>query len=79
MARYNQELSRRFDALNMFQTPRGAQATSTLCKVLHNYATPHSMLHGKTPAQCAKLIFPLGENRLLDHIKIARKAEMMTS
>ena len=77
--RHNRELSRRFDALNVFQTHEGAQATSTLCRILHNYVNPHSMLQGKTPAQMAELMLPLGENRLLDLIKIARKAEMTAS
>ena len=77
--RHNRELSRRFDALNVFQTHEGAQATSTLCKVLHNYINPHSMLKGKTPAEKAELILPLGTNKLLDLIKLARKAEMTIS
>ena len=77
--RHNRELSRRFDALNVFQTHEGAVSTSVLCKILHNYINPHSMLHGKTPAESAELMLPLGENRLLDLIKIARKVEMTTS
>ena len=77
--RHNRELSRRFDALNVFQTHQGAQSTSTLCKILHNYVNLHSMLDEKTPAQCAGLILPLGRNKLLDLIKIARKAEMTTN
>ena len=35
--RHNRELSRRFDALNVFQTHLGAQSTSTLCRMVHNY------------------------------------------
>ena len=77
--RHNRELSRRFDALNVFQTHEGAVSTSALCKILHNYVNPHSMLHGKTPAESAELILPLGENKLLNLIKIARKEEMTTS
>ena len=77
--RHNRELSRRFDALNVFQTHEGAQAISTLCKILHNYVNPHSMLHGRTPAESAELLLPLAENKLLNLIKIARKEEMTTS
>ena len=77
--RHNRELSRRFDALNVFQTHEGAQATSALCKILHNYVTPHSMLNQKTPAERAELILPLGTNKLLELIKMARKAEMTIS
>lgn len=77
--RHNRELSRRFDALNVFQTHEGAASTSALCKALHNYVNSHSMLKGKTPAERAELILPLGTNRLLNLIKIARKLEMTTS
>ncbi|HLC74638.1 MAG TPA: DDE-type integrase/transposase/recombinase [Candidatus Nanoarchaeia archaeon] len=77
--RHNRELSRRFDALNVFQTHEGAEATSTFCKILHNYVNPHSMLQGKTPAEKAEFILPLGTNKLLDMIKLARKEEMTIS
>ena len=77
--RHNRELSRRFDALNVFQSHEGAEATSALCKVLHNYVSPHSMLKGKTPAEKAELILPLGTNKLLDLVKLAKKAEMTIS
>jgi len=75
--RHNRELSRRFDALNVFQTHEGASATSTLLKILHNYINPHCTLKGKTPAEKAELILPLGTNKLLDLIKLAKKLEMM--
>lgn len=77
--RHNRELSRRFDALNVFQTHEGAASTSTLCNVLHNYVNPHTMLKGKTPAESAKLILPLGENKLLNLIQMAKKVEMTIS
>ncbi len=77
--RHNRELGRRFDALNVFQTHEGAQATSILCKILHNYITPHSMLNGKTPAEKAELILPLETNKLMSLIQIARKLEMTLS
>jgi len=77
--RHNRELSRRFDALNVFQTHLGAQSTSTLCKMIHNYVNPHNMLDGKTPAEAAELFLPLGENKLLGLIELARKIEMTLS
>ncbi len=77
--RHNRELSRRFDALNVFQTHEGAAATSALCKILHNYVNPHGMLKGKTPAECADMTLPLGTNKLLELIKLARKLEMTKS
>ena len=73
--RHNQELSRRFDALNVFQSHGGAQSTSTLCKMIHNYVNPHNMLNGRTPAEAADMILPLGENRLLSLIKIAKRLD----
>jgi len=77
--RHNRELSRRFDALNVFQTHIGAESTSALCKMVHNYINSHTMLDGKTPTEAAELILQLGENKLLNLIKLAKKIEMTTS
>lgn len=77
--RHNRELGRRFDALNVFQTHLGAESTSALCKILHNYINPHNTLKGKTPAEAAILFLPLGENKLLSLISLARKIEMTLS
>lgn len=73
--RHNRELSRRFDALNVFQTHLGAESTSTLCKMIHNYVNPHGMLRGKTPAEAAELILPLGENKLLGLIQLVKNID----
>lgn len=73
--RHNRELSRRFDALNVFQTHLGAQSTSTLCKMIHNYINPHNMLNGRTPAEAAGMVLPLGENRLLSLIQFAKRLD----
>lgn len=77
--RHNRELSRRFDALNVFQTHLGAESTSALCKIIHNYINPHDTLKGKTPAEAAELSLPLGENKLLSLISLAKKIEMTLS
>lgn len=77
--RHNRELSRRFDTLNVFQTHLGAETTSSLHKMVHNYINTYTMLCGKTPAEAAGLILPLEENKLLSLIKRARKIEMTTS
>ena len=77
--RHNRELSRRFDALNVFQTHLGAQSTSTLCRIIHNYINPHTMLNGRTPAEAAELKMHLGENKLLGLIELAKKVEMTLS
>lgn len=73
--RHNRELSRRFDALNVFQTHLGAESTSLLCKIAHNYINAHTMLNGKTPAEAAELILPLGENKLLSLIQLAKNRD----
>ena len=57
----------------MFQTHLGAESVSILCKMLHNYVNPHTMLKGKTPAEAADLILPIGENRLFGIIQLAAK------
>ena len=77
--RHNRELSRRFDTLNVFQTHLGAESTSTLYNIIHNYISPHNTLKGKTPAEAAELFLPLGENKLLNLISLARKSEKMLS
>ena len=77
--RHNRELSKRFDTLNVFQTHLGAKSMSILCKMIHNYINSHNMLNGKTPAEAAELILPLGENKLLSLIELARKIEMTLS
>src|SRR3989338_9888498 len=72
--RNNRELARRYDALNVFQSHLGAQSTSTLCNIIHNYVNPHNMLGGKTPAEAAELILPLENNKILSLIQIAKNA-----
>lgn len=77
--RHNRELSRRFDTLNVFQTHLGAETTSSLHKMVHNYVNPHTTLNGKTPAEAAGLNLQLGENKILKLIEIAQNIEMTKS
>ena len=77
--RHNRELGRRFDALNVFQTHLGAETTSYLHKIIHNYINPHTTLNGKTPSEKAELNLKLGENKILELIKLAQKMGMTTS
>ncbi len=74
--RYNREIERRMASLDVFQSSAGAQAALVLQRMMHNYVNPHTTLKGITPAEAAQLVLPLGENKLLNLIKIARKAEM---
>lgn len=73
--RHNREIGRRVDALNLFQTHCGASTTLTLCKFVYNYVTPHNSLGGKTPAEAAGLDLPLGQDKLLGLIHLAREIE----
>lgn len=77
--RHNRELSRRFHALGVILTHEGADAISILCKMIHNYVNPHTMLQGRTPAEAAGLQLSLGENKLLALIVLAKKVEMTIS
>lgn len=77
--RHNRELARRYDSLGVFQTRLGAYTTHTLYNLVHNYVNSHSELNGSTPAEAAELFLPLGQNKLLGLIKLAKKLEMTTS
>jgi hypothetical protein len=57
----------------------GAESLSYLHKILHNYVNPHTELKGKTPAEAAELRLSLGENKLLNLIKLSKRIEMTTS
>lgn len=74
--RYNKETGRRVDALTLFQTHEGALSTLTLCRFVYNYVTPHGSLDGKTPAEAAGLNLPLGDDKLLGLIRLAKKIEL---
>jgi transposase-like protein len=74
--RYNREIARRVNALVVFQSFIGAQALLSLRKMIHNYVTIHGSLNGVTPAEAAGIHLPLGQNKLLDLIRLAKKIEM---
>ena len=77
--RYNREIGRRFDAMNVFQTFDGAKDFFALKTIIYNYINPHTSLKGKTPAEAAEINLDLGQNKLLNLIKYARKLEMTTT
>jgi transposase-like protein len=77
--RHNKETGKHAEAHEVFQTHEGASSTLTLCRFIYNYVTPHNSLKGKTPAEAAGLILPLGDNKLLDLIRLSRKIEMTRS
>jgi putative transposase len=74
--RYNRELGRRMGAINVFQTFNGAEHFFGLKNIIQNYVNPHTTLKGKTPAEAAGIRLNLGQNKLLNLIKLARRLEM---
>src|SRR3989344_1832128 len=74
--RYNREITRRMDAIDVFQTFDGAKEFFALRTIVHNYVNPHTTFKGKTPAEAAGIILDLGQNKLFNLITHARKLEM---
>lgn len=74
--RYNKEIKRRMDSIDVFQTFDGAKEFFALRTTIHNYVNPHNSLKRKTPAEAAGIILPLGQNKLLNLIKYAKRIEM---
>jgi len=74
--KYNREIKRRMDSIDVFQTFEGAKEFFALRTTIHNYINPHTTLDGRTPAEAAGIILSLGQNKLLNLIKHARKIEM---
>jgi len=74
--RYNREIKRRMYVIVVFQTFDGAKDFFALRTIIYNYVNPHNSLRGKTPAEAAEIKLELGQNKLLNLIKLARKKEM---
>ncbi len=74
--RYNREIKRRMYVIAVFQTFDGAKNFFALRTIIYNYVNPHNSLRGKTPAEAAEIRLELGQNKLLNLIKLARKIEM---
>jgi len=45
-----------------------------LRRTIHNFVNPNQELKGKTPAEMAEIILPLGRNRLLSLIRYLAKS-----
>lgn len=56
-----------------FGSFEGAKAFMDLRRVIYNYVNPHQELKGKTPAEMAEIILPLGRNKLLNLIRFLAK------
>jgi transposase-like protein len=76
--RYNREIKRRMHTIVVFQTFDGAKDFFALRTIIYNYVNPHNSLKEKTPAEAAEIKLELGQNKLLNLIKLARKIEMTT-
>lgn len=63
-----------------FGSFEGAEAFMNLYHLIHNFVNPHQGLKGKTPAEAAEIILPLGRNKLLDLILyVAKKSKDVIS
>jgi len=68
--RYNGKLK---DVLNgmrgSFKSFEYAEVFMNLQNIMNNFVNPHQQLQGKTPAEAAEIILPLGRNKILGLIK----------
>ena len=68
--RYNGKLDDRLKNIRGgFVSFEGAEAFMNLQRIMNNFVNPHQQLHGKTPAEMAGIILPLGRNKLLSLIE----------
>jgi transposase-like protein len=74
--RYNKEINRRMDSIDVFQTFEGAKEFFGLRTIINNYVNSHDSLKGKTPAEAAGINLELGQNKLLNLIRLAKRIEM---
>lgn len=68
--RYNGKLDDRLKNIRSgFGSFEGAEAFMNLRRIMHNFVNPHQQLQGKTPAETAEIILPLGRNKILGLIR----------
>ena len=64
--RYNGKTKDRIKSIRSgFKSFKGAKAFMDLRRVIHNFVNPNQELKGKTPAEMAEIILPLGRNKIL--------------
>jgi hypothetical protein len=72
--RYNGKSKDRIKSIRSgFKSFEGAAYFMNLRRIIYNYVNPHQELQGKTPAEEAGIILPLGRNKLLGLIKFVRE------
>jgi transposase-like protein len=71
--RYNGKLKDRIKNIRSgFKNFDDARCFMDLRRVIHNFVNPNQELGGKTPAEVAEIILPLGRNKLLGLIRFVR-------
>lgn len=71
--KYNQDIKDQIKTKRHFGSYEGAKEFLDLRHVIKNFVNPHQSLNGKTPAETARILLPLGQNRLMDLIKLKSK------
>lgn len=71
--RYNGKIKDRIKSIRSgFKNFDDARCFMDLRRTIHNFVNPNQELKGKTPAEMAEIILPLGRNKLLSLIKFVR-------
>jgi transposase-like protein len=65
--RHNEDFKQRYKVTRGFKTKESGEAFSELRRIIYDFVRTHQGL-GKTPAEEAEIILPLGRNRLLQLI-----------
>jgi transposase-like protein len=68
--RYNGKIKDRMNGMRKgFSSFEGAENFMNLRCVINNFVNPHQELKGKTPAEMAKIILPLGRNKIIGLVR----------
>jgi hypothetical protein len=68
--RYNQDIDDRVKTMRNFGSFSGAENFLNLKPIIKNFVNPHMQLKGFTPAEKADINLNLGQNKLLNLIKL---------
>lgn len=72
--RYNGKIDDRTKVMRGgFGSFEGGGNFMNMNRTITNFVNPHQSLHGKTPAEAAEIVLPIGRNKLLDLIVYVRR------
>ena len=75
--RYNGKIKDRLNGMrSQFKSFEYANSFLNFRRIIHNFVNPHQQLHGKTPAEKAKIKLELGRNKLLELIGYMAKTHI---